>query len=469
MKAFTMHRLFWKIFVSFWLSLILFVGGSLVAASLFIEHARVDNEDNSPRARFRMHLDEARRIGRIEGIEGLKTWLRDIDRREVVPLLLLDLEGKDLLNRPVPRYLARLNAPFDAPPLHQGRRPPPRHGLVRTAEGTELRLLPDFRAVTLGRILTRPRVIALPMIVAAIVSGFVCFFLARYLARPIRRLSQVTRQYAAGDLAVRVAPTMGGRKDEIADLARDFDDMAAHLQTLLAAQRQLLRDVSHELRSPLARLQVALGLARQRGTDAESRELDRIEVEAERLNELIAQLLSLSRMEAESALTRTDKIDLVQLLTEVVEAADYEARALDRHVAIATMQAISIEADAELLTSALENVVRNAIRYTAVHTTVEVSLAADNRREDWVCLRVSDHGPGVPDDMLARLFEPFVRVGEARDRDSGGYGLGLSIAQRAVRLHGGEITADNGSDSGLTITIRLPRDQRSGTRFAETK
>jgi two-component system sensor histidine kinase CpxA len=445
-----MHRLVWKIFFSFWLSLIVFAGASLTVASLFVEHARSEDANQSPRDRLKGYLEEARVVAVNDGVEGLSAWLEKLDRREVIPILLIDAQGRDLLDRPVSEHIAdRI----------ERRRHPAQRGIVQTAEGTEYNLVPDFRAVTLNRVLTRPRVVAFPLIAAAVISGLVSFFLARYLSQPIRRLSRATRQFGSGDLAMRVAPSLGGRRDEVAELAHDFDHMAEQLQALIAAQRQLLSDVSHELRSPLARLQVALGLARQRGPNQPFPELDRIEREAERLNDLIAQLLSLARLESDAGLPRTECVDLAALVAEIAESADYEVSASKRGVHVVASIPAHIEANPTLLHSALENVVRNAAKYTAEGTGVEVSLSTDGQRAGWVLVQVRDQGPGVPDDMLARLFDPFVRVGDARDRASGGYGLGLAIAKRAIQLHGGEIMARNHAEGGLAVSIQLPTDR----------
>ena len=458
-----MHRLFWKIFLSFWFSLIVFASASLVAASLFIEHARSEDTAESPRARLRTYLEEARLVAESGGVEELKHWLKRLDRREVIPIYVIDTQGRDLLDRPVSKYLAE-RAERAERRSRRDERPGPasRRGLVQTLDGSEYHLVPDYRAVTLNRVLSRPRVIAVPFIAAAIISGLVCFFLARYLTRPILRLSRATKLYASGDLDMRVAPSVEGRHDEVAQLARDFDHMAERLQALIAAQRQLLSDVSHELRSPLARLQVALGLARQRDQDQPSPALDRIEREAERLNELIAQLLSLARLESGTRLSNTERVDLGALLSEVAESANFEVTASSRSVRVLAHAQAFVQADPELLHSALENVVRNAANYTADNTAVEISLQPDDQRKDWAVVQVRDHGPGVPQAMLNKLFEPFVRVSDARDRTSGGYGLGLAIAKRAIQLHGGEISACNDIEGGLTVRIRLPAERIHG-------
>lgn len=450
-----MHRLFWKIFLSFWAALVLFAAATMFSASQYLEHTRQQQEAAGPRERLQLRVTEGQDVADRAGIEGLKAWLRELDGRELVPLLLLDRDGRDLLGRPVPapvaEHLAREAARPRLAPFRPRLRP-----LIRLADGQEFRLVPDYQGVTLGRVIARPRVIALPLILAAMASGLVCFLLARYLTAPLDRLRRATERYATGDLDARVAPTLGTRRDEVAELAQAFDHMAQRLQELMTSQRQLLSDVSHELRSPLARLQVALGLARQRSDGRAAAELDRIERETERLNELIGQLLSLARLESGVTVATREPVDLAELLASVASDADFEAHATHRRVEIAETVPAVIHGDARLLQSALENIVRNAVRYTAADTTVTLSLERGRAQPDSWRITIRDHGPGVPEATLPRLFEPFVRVGDARDRASGGYGLGLAIAQRAVRLHGGEVSAHNEPAGGFSIVVRLP-------------
>jgi two-component system sensor histidine kinase CpxA len=460
-----MHRLFWKIFVSFWLALIVFSGAVMFAASNYLEQMRTEEERGPPMERFVRYHHQAQMAADRGGVQGLKAWAEDMDRREATPLLLLDEQGQDLLGRPVsPSVTARLNRER----MHDERepqfRPPPiRPPLIRLADGSRYLYVPDFQSVTLGRILNRPRVIAVPVLIAALVSALACLLLSRYLTLPLERLRRTTQQFAAGDLTQRVTPGMGKRKDEIADLALAFDKMAERLEKVFGAQRQLLRDASHELRSPLARLQVALALARQRASGAD-KELDRIERETERLNELIGRLLSLSRLEAGVDSASVEAIDLPELLQSLVEDARFEATARGCRVTLHETVPAIVTANALWLHSALENVVRNAIKYTKEGTDVEISLRNDTAKPGWIAIRVRDHGPGVPEEALPHLFEPFVRVGEARDRASGGYGLGLAIADRAVRLFGGEITARNEPGGGLSVLIRLRKSNTNGPR-----
>lgn len=445
-----MRRLFWSIFLSFWAALIVFSAATILAVSFMLEQAREQEGGRSPRERLEVHAAEARTVAEREGVEGLRRWLRAIDRRELVPVLLLDTASNDLLGRPVREKLAeRLQRDTERGRLHR------RFVEIRLPDGSAYRLVMDFQGATLARLLARPRVLALPFIVAALVSGLVCFLLARSLTAPLARLRRATEAYASGDLGTRVMPHMGRRRDEIAELGQSFDRMAGRLQELVTSQRQLLSDVSHELRSPLARLHVALGLARQRAEGRANEEMDRIEREAERLNDLIGQLLSLARLESGISTPGREPVDLTNLLTGVVADANYEARAGQRRVELSAPAAVMVEGNGDLLQSAFENIVRNAVRHTAEGTTVMIALERDPSGSGWR-VTVQDHGPGVPDNMLAKLFEPFVRVGDARDRASGGYGLGLAIARRAILAHGGEIRASNLPQGGLQVEVRLP-------------
>ena len=450
-----MQRLYWKIFVSFWIALVLFAATSLLFTSHYLDRLRAEQDAGARHERYEQRIAQAQSVAQHDGLPGLKAWAHQVDEQDAVPLLVLDAEGNDVLGRTLPaqalehlrRHDERAERSREMP-----RRMHPEPWIVLD-DGSRYRIVPDFQGVTLGRLLGRPRVIAVPLLLGTLISALVCFLLARYLTAPIERLRRAAEAYAAGDLAQRVGPSLGGRRDEIVDLALAFDHMAERLNDLMLSHKQLLRDVSHELRSPLARLQAALGLARQRAGDATQPELDRIEGEAERLNELIGQLLSLARLEAGAQDTPLETVNLSELLATVAEDAMLEAGARQCQVRLQQSALPSVQGNAKLLHSALENVVRNAIHYTTAGSTVTITASRTDGR---VLIRVTDHGPGVPEQMLPRMFEPFVRVGEARDRRSGGYGLGLAIAQRAIGLHGGDISAVNEAAGGLSVIISLP-------------
>ncbi|MDA8239699.1 MAG: ATP-binding protein [Nitrospiraceae bacterium] len=233
--------------------------------------------------------------------------------------------------------------------------------------------------------------------------------------------------------------------------------MASRIGTLLDGQQRLLRDISHELRSPLARLNVALELARQRSGPEAAKPLDRIEREAERLNQLIGELVTLTLLESGAEKIEKMRVDLSHLVQDVVDDANFEAQDSNRSVEIVSSEKIAVTGSEELLRRAVENVVRNAVRYTDEGTAVEVGLfCRQERGRTAAVIRVRDHGRGVPEAALTQLFRPFYRVADARDRQTGGTGIGLAITERAVNLHGGTVKASNDPAGGLVVEIELP-------------
>ena len=277
----------------------------------------------------------------------------------------------------------------------------------------------------------------------------VCYALARYLSSPIQKIRRATQKLAEGELQTRVGDKVGNRRDELAVLAHDFDIMAERIESLITSQQRLSRDVSHELRSPLARMNVALEIAKQKSNGETSPVLERIEAESNRLNEMISRLLTLSRLETGSDDFHREEIDLKTLVEQVASDADFEANAVGKSVKIIEADNCHIIGSDELVSSAVENVLRNAVRYTRDGTSVHVSLKSKNGN---ATVSVQDHGGGVPEDELKNLFRPFYRVGEARDRNTGGTGLGLAIAEQAIKAHKGKIQAKNEGD-GLVVEI----------------
>jgi two-component system sensor histidine kinase CpxA len=295
------------------------------------------------------------------------------------------------------------------------------------------------------------------LLVAITASGLTWYGFFRYSTLPLRRLRKVTQQLAGGDLTARVGEGLVHRKDEVADLGRDVDRMAERIESLVTAHQRLIRDVSHELRSPLARLNVALELARQSAGPAHNAPFDRIERESDRLNELIGQLLMLTKLESESGSIKRGEFDIAALVIEIATDADFEARNNNRQVVATVSEKVLLNGNSELLRQAIENLVRNAVRYTDQGTSVEISIkkkAASGR--NWVHIEVRDHGPGVPESALYDIFRPFYRVNDARERQSGGTGVGLAISDRAVRLHGGSLRAFNAPGGGLVMEMELP-------------
>jgi len=449
--------MFLKIVLWFWASLV------LVALAL---HAAVIATSIPTEVRVQRFSDAAlagygrRAVSILEsnGVPALAAYLQHLEGETRIRAALIDENGRDITGRMVtPAVLAAARRAEElgyAEVQIDGGRALKAHRL----EGPSGRRYDLVASTPIGlvRLFNDPPSAQLLRLLAVLVTaGAVCYPLARYVARPLATLRAATQELAAGNLAVRVAPAIGRRRDELADLARDFDRMAERIDGLMSSERRLLRDISHELRSPLSRLHVALGLARQQaGNDQHA--LDRIEREAERLNVLIGQLLMLARLESGAMEPAREPVDLAAIVRDVAEDADFEVRSRGRAVRVtATCECVAMGAP-DLLRSAVENIVRNAVRHTREGTAVEVAMRASGPRQ--VVITVRDHGSGVPDDLLPHIFRPFYRVGDARDRHTGGVGLGLTIADRTIRLHGGSVRAANAADGGLIVELTIPVD-----------
>jgi two-component system, OmpR family, sensor histidine kinase CpxA len=326
-------------------------------------------------------------------------------------------------------------------------------GKVMIIVGTTARVFwpPAFYHKKGGRKWPGPMPLGLPLLVMLLIAATGCLLLARSLTKPIRDLRRVAQKITKGDLSARV-DLLSRRGDEIADLSHDFNIMVERTESLLQSQKRLLRDISHELRSPLTRLNLALELARQRSDNTESY-LARIEKESDRMNELIDQLLMLTRLEGEVNSVPKEAVHLQRLVSDIVHDAEFETAGRNRQIKIENLDDAIVLGTREMLGRALENVIRNGIRYTAPESSIEVSLIKGRKH---VTIFVRDHGPGVPEEYLEQIFKPFFRVAESRDRDSGGTGIGLAIAKQAILMHGGTIQAKNAENGGLVVQVRLP-------------
>ena len=300
-----------------------------------------------------------------------------------------------------------------------------------------------------------PRAVFLQWGVALLVSGLICYLLTRYLTNPILQLRQVSQQLADGNLSIRAGDGTERRQDELGDLARDFNAMASRVEELVSRLRQLITDMSHELRSPLARLNVALDLSRERkGSDPA---FDHMEQDIGILTEMISSLLTVARLDTAPSQVGMAQVDVDELVAQIVRDAEFESRERLVAVKLTSEGKHLVKGNADLLHSAMENVVRNAIHYTAPGTPVEVLLDTDCwNNGTYLRFSVRDYGPGVPDSELIRIFQPFYRVTNSRDRESGASGLGLAIAERVITLHNGKIYAENAIPPGLVVVILLP-------------
>ena len=448
-----MRSLFLKIFLSFWAAQALFI-----VLAILLTIARTPSRQERMENLGVLALTEAVNALESGGQLAAGEYLEGLQHARHVWAYVFDPSGREISGRLAPPWIEEA--------YRTGR--PHRRGWMD-------KFMPErtlIQALTINGqrytlVLERPpgprvffgphEIPGLGIAIWVISSGLVCYLLAWSLTNPVTRLRRATQRLAAGDLRARAGAPLGHRRDELAELMRDFDRMAEKIEKLMETQSRLLKDVSHELRSPLARLGVALGLARQRATPGSESALDRIELEAERLNQLIQRLLTISRLEAGTDGIRKTSVDVRDLAEHIVRDAEYEARARSCRVVADPENEYNVLADPELLRSALENVVRNATRYTPEGTVVDVRLERQSAATgDEIVVRVLDSGPGVPPQDLEKIFQPFYRIDDARNRQTGGAGLGLSIADRAVRLHGGRVRASNRAGGGLEVEIRIP-------------
>ncbi len=365
---------------------------------------------------------------------------------QTLPLMVTP-QGIDLLGRPVPSQAWR-----DAQHLAREQGDDP-HATVRhviTADGQPLLLfilnnMVDQEHFLLFDILDTPLLLPLCALLSSLLFSAL---LARSLVRPIQILRDGLHQVAEGDFQIEVSAQMGARRDELGELGRDADRMARQLGQLMSSQKRLLNDISHDLRSPLARLQVAIGLARQKPERMQEM-LDRLEYEAGRLDNMIGEVLTLARLESGVPYTQEDYLDLVALLQSLVEDARFESSGHSINLELDQLHEVVLPCRGELLWRAFDNLLRNALQHTPAGASVTLTLSADDK----VCrIQIQDTGPGVPPELLGEIFEPFHHADDTR-----GHGLGLAIAKRAIEAHGGTIAAENAPQGGLLITVTLPR------------
>jgi two-component system sensor histidine kinase CpxA len=463
----SVHSLFLRIFMLFWIAMAIIVAGSI--AVTFIAAAR-EYESRDFQRRPAVAIQASEVLAR-SGLDGLEKWLAAnehsmADRR----LYIIGPDGRDILGRRLEgnaeRRLEYFRESMSENDLPGGAdsapsRPAPTPGNFRPQRALPQIVGPDGATYTLLIVARRPSIfgaLSLPGIsfmilcIALAVSALASWWLAEHLSAPIRRIQAGARALASENLEVRVSAGLEGRKDEVAVLARDFDAMADQLRAHREAIARLLRDVSHELRSPLARMRLAVGLARRPSADL-VRQLDRLESEIERLDALIGQVLKLARLNGAEVPFERETFDVDEVIEEVVRDANFEGAAKGCRVETQGAATSAVHGNRELLRSAIENVLRNAVRYSPQGARVDVAV---ERGDAGLTVSVRDRGPGVPPDELERIFEPFYRVAESRDRDTGGEGIGLAITSRVMKAHGGSATADNRAGGGFEVRLNLP-------------
>jgi two-component system sensor histidine kinase CpxA len=444
------RRLFWKIFLPFW------VAQALLLGALYLRlHVRLHSERPwwvQPSRQLMPHLGlDAAATYEQSGPDALRALLDSSSLKGRTSYWLLDSNGKELSGRPAPAGLRHIAEQA----IQAG-------GFVRLEESSvavnsvvtgssQYTLVAEFVPPPLSERV--PGDILWTLKLGTWVSALLCLIIAHYLSKPIERLRDATHELARGNLDIRVGQFMGKRRDEIADLVRDFDSMAEELRKLIQSERNLLSGVSHELRSPIARMRLALTLAR--GADVRERQemLDRIEQDAIQLDSMLEQILTVARLEGGQQKPRFENVSLNEIIENVLYDARFEATALDADITFTPSSDVTMSGDAGLLRSAIENVVRNAVFYSGPGGQINVSLQQENGN---AVLAVRDNGPGVPEEAIPLLFKPFYRVDDSRGSTTGGTGLGLAIVRNAVLVHGGTVTARNVAPHGLEIEIRLP-------------
>jgi two-component system, OmpR family, sensor kinase len=450
--------IFTRIFLSFWATTAFIIVTSILITASVAWHrwGQLQNIDMSALA------GQAAEQFAQDGTEGLRQWTREVERQHIgLRVYVVNTDGLDVAGRQLTegweRYvkrMRRLKVLAPKPDVTQAEITD-RLGMtprLTTADGSVFMLLPSYAGWPPFNVLRTPDVIFIVIGLALAVSGFMSWWLARFVSNPVKRLQSAARSLAAGDFEARVGDELVTRRDELGVLAVEFNRMADHVWSLVSSKETLLSGMSHELRSPLARLRVALGLARRKDADTQ-KQFDRIDLEAERLDTLIGQMLQLSYLRGAAPSHAREAVDLMTLVSEVVDDARLEAGASGKRVAWQPGATAIVEGDPGLLRSAIENVLRNAVRFTAADTAVIVDLATVGHE---VVLTIRDHGPGVPEHELGKIFDPFHRVAPARDRESGGTGLGLAITAGVVRIHSGSVRAQNAASGGLTVELRFP-------------
>lgn len=456
-----MQSLFFKIF--FWFCVIVVLVGLSIETSSILANLYETRWQMVLHSIMPMEAEKCARMYEASGKQAVQDYLDQLQAQKSVRFYFFDEDGRALIDRGAPTIIMKYALNKEA--LHRTEQQ--NLSLVSPKDGIAMRLVegPSGRKYNLAfqqsptlimpvseAVGTHPY---LRLLAIGVVGAILCFFLTRSITKPIVRLRAAAGGIADGRLKTRVDPSVRRRYDEIGSLGRDFDRMAEQIEALVTAQRELLGDVSHELRSPLARLIVALGLLRQASPQEAPEYFNRIAQEADRLDKMIGQLLTLTRIESGVESTQRETFDLTNLVQEVAADGDFEARAQGREVKILRADACTMLGAPEMLRSAIENVVRNAIRYTPKGKSVDLTLEHFDSAPK-ALLRVRDYGPGVPEKNLKDIFVPFHRVQDQPESVSQGAGLGLAIAERIIHLHDGNIHARNAAHAGLIVEIELP-------------
>jgi two-component system, OmpR family, sensor histidine kinase CpxA len=449
------NSLFWKIFLCFWATVIVIALSMVVTFILDPANSSRWHESLTRTARYSgaAAIEEAER----HGAPVASAYLKDVGNSAHMNACLLDEAGEVIAGDRCELFTRNISLARSTQRISVS----VKDGIARVAlpiSSTSGRKYIYAAEIPVGAPGIGKTAIAIRLCLALFVSFCICYLLTRYLTTPILRLREASHRLAAGDLSTRASESMERRNDELGFLVRDFNAMAGRIEELISRQQQLIYDISHELRSPLARLNVALDLGRERkGSDSA---FDHMEQDIDCMSEMIGRMLTVAKLDASSTEVQMTRVDLGDLASRVVRSAEFELRERDNAVRFTMREECFVHGNAELLQSAIENVIRNAVRYTSSDASVEVQLQhVEKDGGSFILLSIRDFGTGVPEAELSNIFRPFYRVANDRDRQSGGAGLGLAIADRVIRVHRGAIRAQNADPHGLRVEILLPADQ----------
>lgn len=449
-----MRSVYWKIFLTFWLTTILIIFLTAWVTSEIAKKASIP-------ARERVFMDSYANAAvatfELGRHSALKKWLKQIGNSRKMTLYLLISTGEIIANQPPTDEIRRIaknlvNERLDIGLLKFG-------NLIVSHEI----LSTSGKAYRLAAVTEKPLAhfveiqwagLTLRLIIATFISGLICYLLSVYLTQPLRSLTMAAKSIAKGKLSTRVGPFKGHRRDEIAELSEEFDRMAEELEQLMRSKERLLQDISHELRSPLARLQIAIELGRKKSGNLAESEFSRMQVECIRLNNLIGEILEFARLDKSSTQLNKKNVPLLPLLRQIIQDANFEFAKDSLKVVLNFQKEYSLMIDERLISRAIENIIRNAIRYSPADKPVNVVIHNNDDKD--ILIDIEDYGPGVPEEQLEKIFHPFYRVDTSREKKTGGYGLGLAIARQAIELHQGTISAINKKEGGLLVRIALP-------------
>lgn len=447
-----MRRLFWRIVVLFWVTAIMSLFAVASVITYQFEGQKITGYTTTPLdIATENHLHSAAFHLSQNGVLGLRKWLEQANGFGPLSIYVIDSQLRSLSDQEIPNDI--IQAINHEVPLNKRLH----INTLTGPDGAQYKIAIRFDGGAIGRLMHRPSLtLYVQTTVVIFLSAIVGLLLAFYIASPLARIRNIARRFAQGDLDARVGALPFGRSEEVVSLANEFDRMAERLKMLIESHRRLVHDVSHELRSPLARTKVALDLARGGTYEQMKESFQRIDLEADRLEAMLAQTLELSRLET-APLAQNEVIELDLLLEDIIINACYEGAPKNRRVEFIERIALTLQGEHAALYSAIENVIRNALTYTAEGTCVEVRLTYDHNDPQQAVITIKDYGPGIANETdLTRIFDAFYRTDIARTRKNGGTGLGLAIARRAIERHHGRINAHNASNGGLEVVITLP-------------